>query len=637
VIGESDPPVEGDPTSSTSSPESVTPTDTAEATERTDDLTNVSISAPLSAVGRAQQAVGGFASRLLGSAQQTALATGRFARLTFLSPTAKPGTTDAVPSVTDLAESFHAWLQQRGREPTMESDGERVVVTAVEPGLFETRLNFHFVPSIDDRATNRILELGIKSTALVGLAWPHARQDLDDATSVFVWSDLVRLGPMNSASATLSEWLVDTTGFQFEWKALRAAIETKPRPSTMLVGRDRELAWFGETLGRISVGPLRVVAVVGPGGFGKSYLLRHVAGLFASRIVFAVVDPTQLEAGSDIAEILNHMIRQIEQDACPVPRARKASASAQRHARELERNRAAAKPDPAPASVGSSWLRILVPGARVVTEVVGGAAEVGFDLLQEQMVRQREAYEALATSAPIRTITDAFVEDLREFVQKQQRHYLWRRPVFLFDTYEKLAPLVDSWLRTVLLAHEGFLELSAVVIIAGRNPLTKEDTRWTEHQDSIQTIPLGGLTREQSIDYLYRLGVADDHVAERLWQLTEGSPLFLHLAASARSEEEAVLHLGDRILEEIDPEWRPIVVDLAVADTFNFDRVLLLVQDEARARQGFAQLKAASFVRPIAAGQWGYDSHVQRVLVRYLALESPERLARARVLLTSMS
>ena len=105
--------------------------------------------------------------------------------------------------------------------------------------------------------------------------------------------------------------------------------------------------------------------------------------------------------------------------------------------------------------------------------------------------------------------------------------------VLMVDTYETLTPL-DGWLRESFLPQ---LPEKALVVFAGRNPLSiswRSDPGWCE---LIYSISLRNLRPEESRDFLDKRGIPETQHIQAL-EFTHGHPLALSLVADVLENQD---------------------------------------------------------------------------------------------------
>lgn len=268
--------------------------------------------------------------------------------------------------------------------------------------------------------------------------------------------------------------------------------------------------------------------------------------------------------------------------------------------------------------------------ARKAVEIGSGknplltVAEAGWQAVEAVAGEVQAETDALAANSWVRRLTAALVEDLAAFVTRQRKsYYLWRRPVLVLDSYELLALLADTWLRTVLLANPAFQALRPLVVLASRHDLLRMNSRWSEYQGAVEQIPLAPFDVSEATRFLELLGQTE---IEGLVELTGGSPLFLSLVARSSSRELAVRTLVERILEEVEPAWRDLVLDMALPEEVNLDQLTRLHPDLAEPRRALERLLKLTFL-VAREGRWGYAPAVRTAFLAYLELESPQRKA----------
>ena len=95
--------------------------------------------------------------------------------------------------------------------------------------------------------------------------------------------------------------------------------------------------------------------------------------------------------------------------------------------------------------------------------------------------------------------------------------------------------------------------------------------------------------------------------------------------AQCQSSDSAVRLLTGRVLEEVEPELRPRLLEAAVADGFNRDTLARLLDPGCDLGQTYECLTRCTFVES-RQGKWHFAPLVRRLLLSSLQMESPERL-----------
>jgi len=158
--------------------------------------------------------------------------------------------------------------------------------------------------------------------------------------------------------------------------------------------------------------------------------------------------------------------------------------------------------------------------------------------------------------------------------------------------------------------------LEPVVLVAGRFELLTYDSRWSEFQGSLRSFRLQPFNYNETAEYLYKLGITEPRRVANLYELTGGLPLFLHLAANLNSEATIIKVLAERLLEEVDPDWRAGFLEMAVPDGFNLETVRKYTNPKSQAEPFFDVLRAASFSE-YRGGMWHFLGPVRQTFLRY--------------------
>lgn len=556
------------------------------------------------------------AGKLITTAAHTAATTGQRAILTFVSTVG--GREIPRRTASELAGDLAGYLERGQKGETkiqkctlelVDGEADRREIRLTEPGMLGQTYRFLFLPRAEGQLVN----------VTIALEWPPDRFELPEDVSVFIWNDGVQLGPRGAAADYVSMWLADLLGFRFESLELcesrksRAGLEA-PR---LFVGRERETQRIVELAARPnpSAQDPWIVSLTALGGTGKSYFLRQVQHRLGRRALFALVDHQSCEGCEHSLErglvsLLQSLALGFQGDGCSTTRFDKLYTRYQRQGR--------------PETPASGLMHY----ARKAVEIGSGknplltVAEAGWQAVDAVAGEVQAETDALATNSWVRRLTAALVQDLAAFVAKQRKsYYLWRRPVLVLDSYELLALLADTWLRTVLLANPAFQALRPLVVLASRHELLRVNSRWSEYQGAVEQMSLQPFDPQEAARFLDLLGQSGN---ESLVELTGGSPLFLSLVARSPSREVAVRTLVERMLEEVEPAWRDLVLDMALPEELDLDRLQRLHPDLPEPRRAFERLLKLTFITA-REGRWAYAPAVRKALLAYLELESPQR------------
>ena len=173
----------------------------------------------------------------------------------------------------------------------------------------------------------------------------------------------------------------------------------------------------------------------------------------------------------------------------------------------------------------------IIPAASVVTTLME-YADLGLSIINELLNKhKRELIEIeLKGAAELYAyLPSLFAQDLAENLEHN------RQPLVIFlDTYEKLVnemlsvgePLDnDRWIRGLIPNIPNVLW-----VIAGREKLKWEafDSAWSK---TLEQHLLGSLTQNDSTQLMRSAGITDPALLEDLYQLTDGTPVYLDLCA----------------------------------------------------------------------------------------------------------
>jgi hypothetical protein len=562
-------------------------------------------------------------------------------------------------------QAFVAWLRGKNKGgvsvelPDIDGDGttDFAVVRLRESGFLAHNYLFGFVTQPTNAVTDWLIRRvnanekeKYAGIAVVAEEWSPTRYGLDKEIGVFVLRDRVRLGKDSAAENYVSDWLAEYTRTpKFEKKDLqddRAEQEARKTGRTPLfIGREREMETVGHSItatGDYGTHLPWIFSIWGEGGNGKSYFLDTLRQRYAPRMAFANVDHQIVEGDEDgLLGLITEIARDLKDNGCPTPNFEKVNKdyrSAQNRANQSERNtteiaknvKDTLGSDEAKKIAGfAGKLKPLgflknVPG---ILNIGGTIVEVGFGIYDRVSQEQQAKNDAVIKSRPVQVYTEALVRDIEHFTKEQRKkYYLTRRPVIVFDTYELIGSLADEWLRACFLKQPGIQSVEPLILIVGRYELMRFNSRWSEYQSALRTIRLAGFDRENSLRYLKALGVDDPAQAAELYELTQGSPLFLSLAANLGSRERAIKVLAERILEEIEPQWRTLFIEIAIPETFNLETVERVLGGRGDTQAAYQRLALATFVEP-NGNQLRYQSGVRSVLRRYAELENAPRFA----------
>jgi tetratricopeptide (TPR) repeat protein len=220
---------------------------------------------------------------------------------------------------------------------------------------------------------------------------------------------------------------------------------------------------------------------------------------------------------------------------------------------------------------------------------------------------------------PVEVLTPLFLADLREVAEKH--------PVaLLFDTYERTANFLDSWLRELLEGRHGDVPVDTLLVVAGRDELDRN--HWAPYEGLLARLPLDPFTKEEARDYLTRKGITDERVVEVILRLSGRLPLLVAtLAAESPDDPEKVGDPSGEAVERFlkwveDPKQRQVALDAALPRRLNRDVLAVLVDGE-EANAVFAWLRRMPFIER-RGDCWAYHDVVRPQMLRYKRRESPQ-------------
>jgi tetratricopeptide (TPR) repeat protein len=406
--------------------------------------------------------------------------------------------------------------------------------------------------------------------------------------------------------------------------SLRRRIEE--RRQRVYVGRRAEVASFEEAL-RLPPDDERrpfVFDIFGQGGVGKSSLARQFL-LHAEQAsaVTTFVD----EAQDDLLTTMATMAEQI------MKQGHDAREFVDRHQR-YEQKRAELETDPEAHSfatfLGTAGRAGVVLGRRIP---VGG---ILLDLVDEEAagkVVEKTAAEFAAFIAkkvsdkndrrllqePVAVLTPILLRALRRVAQRQ--------PVMLFfDTYERTGEHVDAWLRDVLDERYGEVLDNILIVIAGREQLSR--STWEPYEQVIVRLELQPFTPEEAREYLVRRGVDDERIIAEILELSGGLPLLLATLVSGNPTDASQLDAPYGTAVERFLRWIPnrslqtVALHSALPRSLNQNVVAVLVgADKAEAH--FAWLRTLPFVKE-RRDDWVYHELVRVQMLRHKRREAPQ-------------
>ncbi|GAA2523913.1 tetratricopeptide repeat protein [Streptomyces longisporus] len=272
------------------------------------------------------------------------------------------------------------------------------------------------------------------------------------------------------------------------------------------------------------------------------------------------------------------------------------------------------------AQVGLAGLSLL-PGVGVFTAAVNPQQIAqGADRLRAMLsIRLRNHDDVRLVMSPVQVLTPLFLEDLAEVAR--------RRPwvVLFFDVYERTGPVLDTWLRDVLVTTEyGELPVNVQVVLSGQGRL---DARcWGDWLDLIAEVPLEVFTDTEARQLMAAKGITDERVIEVVLRLSGRLPVLVDTLAQRRPHSPDAV--GDpsgtaveRFLKwETDPHRRTAA--LACALPLQLDEDIYRAAVPEAAADQYPWLRALPFVTG-QGGRCRYHDVVRAPMLRLQRAQSP--------------
>lgn len=432
---------------------------------------------------------------------------------------------------------------------------------------------------------------------------------------------------------------------------------------------------------------LRVISVSGPGGVGKSYLLRHVletAEATGPRWLKLAVDGASEQARSDFFALVDGQLarRSLAPPATPkhdyFPHVRRVAAIHRALVDDVAVELSATK---APPKLKVAAIALLKAGRRLNKVVpktreyfdagIAQDADVGptLDEAWKLVASLRALRDGSAMPGPVRNFfgwtygprvkcdlynvtADALITDLSAAIGGYVRKDVLRftqapipgldRLLLVIDDFEALAPVLEEFLVGSLVPQLAEAQFPVTLVILGRDELTAMHPAWNQHcqqylhDDAIRLAPFG---RDAALDLLASAGVPEAR-REELYEATQGFPFLLSLLIDEMGAEgaDSALFLRKffdrttRWMSEREREW---FVRVCYLESVNIDTLgPLFPGEDAERIQDWFEREAS--IRDPAAPVFRVRLLIREKVLRYLELRSPSRhrelLERARIL-----
>ncbi|MFD5397606.1 tetratricopeptide repeat protein [Streptomyces sp. NPDC127097] len=404
------------------------------------------------------------------------------------------------------------------------------------------------------------------------------------------------------------------------------------------VGRRGEIAAFRDNFARAVEDPAHqfLFHVHGQAGVGKTSLVRQFEETAREQgAPTAYVD----EAVHDAPEAMAAISGQLAAQGHPLKVFDKLLATYRERRHEAEAAAVASEAAPGPADQDDPQGAAPSPGSVIAAQAglagLGllpgvGALTGGLDPRQVARgadrlrgllsARLRSHDEVQLVMAPLEVLTPVFVREVSAVADESPSVALF------FDTYERTGPLLDIWLRDVLVSDRyGPLAPNVVVTLAGQTALDRRC--WADCLDCVTDLPLDAFTEDEARQFLATRDITDERVVEVILRLSGGLPVLVSTLAENRPRAvEAVDDPSDTAVErflkwETDPVRREAA--LAAALPRHVDEDIFRAAVDAAAAEQFGWLCGLPFVTG-RAGRWQYHEVVRTAMLRLQRRRSPQ-------------
>jgi tetratricopeptide (TPR) repeat protein len=235
--------------------------------------------------------------------------------------------------------------------------------------------------------------------------------------------------------------------------------------------------------------------------------------------------------------------------------------------------------------------------------------------------RLRNHADVQLVMSPVQILTPAFLEDLAEVAE--------RRPwlVLFFDVFEQTGPVLDEWLRDILVgeAYPG-LPVNVLAVLSGQGRL--DALCWGDHLDLVAEVSLAVFTEDEARQLLAGRGVTNEDVIQVILHLTGRLPVLVDTLALNRPQDPGEVAdpsetaVGRFLRGITDPHQQAAAQVCALPLQLDED-IYRATVPEAAADQ-YAWLCSLPFVS-YQAGRCRYHDVVRDPMVRLQRTQSPTR------------
>ncbi|MFF1725433.1 tetratricopeptide repeat protein [Streptomyces sviceus] len=396
------------------------------------------------------------------------------------------------------------------------------------------------------------------------------------------------------------------------------------------VGRQRELAVFRENLIRTPDSDTYqfLFHVHGLAGVGKSTLIHRWETVAREEGAVTAIVGEEVQSAIEAMEAVSV---QLARQGCPLKSFDKQLAAYRQKCHEAE----TAAPMPGdesggvalpPSAASTVAAQIGMAGLALVPGVGAFSGAIRPEQVAASLDRARVAVgsrlrnheDARLVLSPLKALTPSFLADLGDVAE--------RRPwvVLFFDTYERTAPLLDVWLRDVLVQEAyGAVPVNVQAVLAGQERL--DAACWADSLDLVTEIPLEPFTEDEARTLLAVHGVTDARVTDLVLRLSGRLPVLLDTLARSRPQDvDAVSDPSGTAVErflkwERDPAHRDTILACALPLRIDDDICRILAP---AAGDGLRRLRELPFLTG-QPGRYQYHDVIRSPMLRLQRSHSP--------------
>ncbi|CAG0990036.1 hypothetical protein ANRL4_02413 [Anaerolineae bacterium] len=264
----------------------------------------------------------------------------------------------------------------------------------------------------------------------------------------------------------------------------------------------------------------------------------------------------------------------------------------------------------------SSASQVAIEGTRAAGSLVGGPlgglaataiTAIGEDQLSSLINRVLPQREADFYIHAEEHLTGYLIEGLNELAK------LAGRVVLLFDTYEVVNDSFDKWLCDTLLDNEADLSAAVLVVVAGRDPLDRQHSRWRKWHSVTRVVEIQPFQPREADTFLRTVGIVSDDLRAQILKVSEPLPWHLALVAELVADGRLTVDMlatgvhkrligGEvvsRFLQQVssDQLYVRIIEVCAIVRYFNTDIISVLLETSEGVDNVVRGLRRYSFVR----------------------------------------